>query len=910
MLKALFKEVHVQSCLQGERYKVYLLLTNIFDQHKIVCSTMGRDFLYNFIQAIDGEQDPRNLLVIFQLATDIIKSGFNLANLAEDLFEVTSCYFPIDFNPSASNKKATITNKDLVLGLRAVLSSTRVFAKFCIPLMLEKLDSDVQGAKIDSLQTLTACLPEYAKADMEPFVSTIWKAVKREVVHSVSEEAEKCGLQLLTQLVKSVSEWPIDEHDGRVDLYLFLSEIIDDCLSHIKEPIQDKLKWMSVQMILACARASSDACSEVVKSVVPLILQQAFESGKEPSGVTPVRMDNAFDMLVQILIICKPFIFYEHPLLPFKAELLELIKSMLVHKKSKNLQCSAVTASAALFAQKILSNDEVESMAMLLLDILLDEHHDVSLRNDVKATVGYLATMQSHIVRRCMLPKVVEELKSIDVSCKQSQRLKVLLECATALSGHFEIFQDVIKPLMTKVSECSLDEDHCIFLKEIMLGLKAITDCYLSDHMYTEYMALNVCLPLLKLCVQGALSPSAPGQCCASCEDSSSGYSQDCITLPLMQSAGTIMRNVCQKLRPGNTANFVSSLISDLYVNNDLLAFDIKTKPTFPFLPLDASLYPLQTRTVCFLTASLCAFDRAVTIPNVDQLQHKLMSLAMHSPDLPTYVAAAKTFAGFINKQDQISTELLEKTLDNVSKAFDKKQKAGAPSNKTQSMTLLIWTTKALAQRNHVRTMDFVDLIMTQFGDAEIGEMASAGFSILMRESEEVLNSASHAITKMMYKQRFFLLVLPKIVNAFETMKLDNNAPQEEENQNKKANYLTALAEMLVLIPKQVLLAQFSSLMPLLLQSLHSKVPSLLLSALSALLNLIQDAPDLMNSYADTLLDNFLSLLEFKGNMSVRLKAVTCIGALTLLPSPTLIPMKNRVIKSLCHTLDDRKRSV
>lgn len=39
---------------------------------------MGADFVFGFVQSMDGERDPRNLLLAFQVAKNIIQRGYEL----------------------------------------------------------------------------------------------------------------------------------------------------------------------------------------------------------------------------------------------------------------------------------------------------------------------------------------------------------------------------------------------------------------------------------------------------------------------------------------------------------------------------------------------------------------------------------------------------------------------------------------------------------------------------------------------------------------------------------------------------------------------------------------------------------------------------------------------------------------
>ncbi|XP_031554304.1 MMS19 nucleotide excision repair protein homolog, partial [Actinia tenebrosa] len=187
-IQTVFTEVHVQSLMQSGRNTVYNMLMLCLDRNLKDLQQLGSDFVFSFIQAMDGEKDPRNLVLAFQLAKKII-FNFPISLFAEDLFEVTSCYFPIDFTPSSDDPYG-ITRDDLVLGLRKCLAATSLFAPFCLPLLLEKLESDVISAKIDSLLTLSSCMEVYTVQQIKEYLQPFWQAIKKEVYQTVSSDLE------------------------------------------------------------------------------------------------------------------------------------------------------------------------------------------------------------------------------------------------------------------------------------------------------------------------------------------------------------------------------------------------------------------------------------------------------------------------------------------------------------------------------------------------------------------------------------------------------------------------------------------------------------------------------------------------------------------------------------------------
>lgn len=93
-----------------------------------------------------GEKDPRNLMIVYTIIQKIVRS-LDITNQVEELFEATFCYFPITFRPPPDNPYG-ITAKDLKSNLRKCFASTPLFAKFGLPLLIQKLNTTSGSAKV------------------------------------------------------------------------------------------------------------------------------------------------------------------------------------------------------------------------------------------------------------------------------------------------------------------------------------------------------------------------------------------------------------------------------------------------------------------------------------------------------------------------------------------------------------------------------------------------------------------------------------------------------------------------------------------------------------------------------------------------------------------------------------------
>ncbi|CDQ93523.1 unnamed protein product, partial [Oncorhynchus mykiss] len=78
ILKSLFQDIHVQSLMLAERSCVYNILIQLMESRESELKGLGADFVFGFVQSVDGERDPRNLLLAFHIARKIVHEGYDL----------------------------------------------------------------------------------------------------------------------------------------------------------------------------------------------------------------------------------------------------------------------------------------------------------------------------------------------------------------------------------------------------------------------------------------------------------------------------------------------------------------------------------------------------------------------------------------------------------------------------------------------------------------------------------------------------------------------------------------------------------------------------------------------------------------------------------------------------------------
>ena len=97
LFTAIFQHVQCQTLLLQDRQVMYRIFEILLRCKSSNLKSLGYNFVVGFINSIDGESDPRNLVLLFRIIPYFVKE-FPLGHLTEEMFEVIACYFPVHYN--------------------------------------------------------------------------------------------------------------------------------------------------------------------------------------------------------------------------------------------------------------------------------------------------------------------------------------------------------------------------------------------------------------------------------------------------------------------------------------------------------------------------------------------------------------------------------------------------------------------------------------------------------------------------------------------------------------------------------------------------------------------------------------------------------------------------------------------
>uniref|UniRef100_A0A1I8HRF3 MMS19 nucleotide excision repair protein n=1 Tax=Macrostomum lignano TaxID=282301 RepID=A0A1I8HRF3_9PLAT len=270
VFRSVTTELQVQTLNQMERMAVYQIFQLLLQNKLHFLKSINHDFVFGFVRTIDAEKDPRNLLIVFELFP-LVVAEFDITRFSEDMFEVIACYFPVDFKPSASG---SVTRDQLVELHSRCLSSTPIFGEFMVPLLLEKLASDLRSARLESFNLLRRAAPVYPAAVLLGYGQQLLAAFRRAMFRSaVSDEERRVALTAFAEVVARIARSDCDAGDdaesGREEFFRLL---LKECRPNLRELDPNVMEATGRALESAVGVADATTRRQLVTGILPDIL--------------------------------------------------------------------------------------------------------------------------------------------------------------------------------------------------------------------------------------------------------------------------------------------------------------------------------------------------------------------------------------------------------------------------------------------------------------------------------------------------------------------------------------------------------------------------------------------------------------------------------------------------------------
>lgn len=744
----------------------------------------GRRFAQAFLDAMEGEKDPRNLLLCLQIARELMEKLAPVFDrhdrLLQHYFDVVSCYFPITFTPPP-NDPYGITSEELILSLRKAFAASDLLAKHVVPFLLEKLSSTVVEAKLDSLQTLVFCCEAYSINVLLLHMLSIANALYHEVVKGEKKEVIEASLAAISRFSGVIGLAKTRESGGAAYAWSkFVVELTSRATSDLTGHAADSMVSVSAGHVLAAlGRDSVLGFAHVLEASVPLLVRQFQESMTstaskcEASLARILLMVNTIDREVDQSASAQPM----------RPHALVLIEPLVAYLNTKDGQgvlstatskCSAIQALSHLITfppSPIVDPEHVKTLIGLFTRFLiLDASREV--REECLQSLRAISTIKQKATVKLYAAFVMEiSLARLMGAIKQdpaSEGIKSVL--ASSHRSHDAFFQDALDSITQLSQQPSIFQATTVRLVDL-----CIRDVEGKAHLVESASAVGVhsraegILNAVAKIVELNADDSASMEFCVTVGTPNSIVFRllAAVTNSAVDAAGKAallsetMLAACARIFRTPMQN-VSTDSQQLLANAAVSAFlGTQSSGSGASTPAFLQLVPL-------FSAVINSANRNITLPETPRVINTLLELAQLgntsisiASDLPqeqidavtseAALSAAKSLASIVNKMsegyefDALITLLLERTLSAI--ILDELQELGV---RTAALQIYVWIAKALVIRGHKEhapaCLLFLCRVITSTQNAQMRMEVATSFKLLVTEYPDVLNRKCGAL--------------------------------------------------------------------------------------------------------------------------------------------------------------------
>ncbi|KAJ1910253.1 hypothetical protein IWQ60_010748 [Tieghemiomyces parasiticus] len=975
---ALLGDLHIQSYQQATRHTAFKLLQALLTDAYLATvrqsPSTAADLVPQFIQAMDSEKDPRNLMICFDLFPRVVEALADTTDHTEDLFEVVFCYFPITFKPPPGDALG-ITADDLKSALRRCITATPAFGPFAVDPLIDKLASSSGTAKLDALQTLGEAARVFALADFQPHLAELFGLVREEVSQSSDGARQLEGLRTLAALFAKLAEGrdprtllsSSDVATDRPTPYEALTPLIDDFIVQVGDA-----QWTKAVDSSRLLKGVTQSCLYnailVCRLILPVLLtthsQNLADSTAGPtisSTLTGTDEEDSDRARVEILrnlldgtTTALRNIQNEAPTpvdeaslrafwQPYTEDIYHLLASF-AHRFATRGPADATLACGALLVAAVLPHafDTTEIQGAFLV------MHEVYLvagpvpRPELLACLHRLAKVHPEPVRDVTLDLYRPRMEPVQHASQLSPVLDLGLELLRKLGTVDQLARPYLEQLLVPSLHAlpatyPLPTGGDVYARAVLETVQTLIGALILPGRDAAWAGELLLPALLCAAVRPTYQMTTEVSTRSTLDVPVSVFGNQDTSEALAGCIADMTRAL-----PADQQTPILAAIYRLYVDGDVGLFaslsigDSETAPkdvtTVAFDPLGLrnatvpeALRPHQRRSLIFFAAVYASLYPEVTLPEHQpplDLLATLLDRALHDTMGHYGDSPAICVASWLNKGPSAALDqFLHESLPAVTGQCENRD-LPHPVRRA-ALTVYLWATKAVVQlaRRDAHQTALVDRLVAWLADTEDTELASAvaaGFGLLIRDHPFALTRAAHARVKLLYRQKFFSQCLPGLIAGYRRQHTSSDTPSTDASPltpaDPRPHYLLALSHMLPHVPKPVLMADLPALMPLLLSSLTVPEPELRIGTTNTLYVVALDAPQLVAQHLGTVVRSLLALTHARdphNPMGVRTAALKCLAVLPqTLDYEVIHPYKDETLRALRGPLDDKKRLV
>lgn len=805
LVQKMVKSLHVPQLSQAMRKKCFELMQLALGQKHVVDvlvavpaaseeEDQGRLFAQAFLNAMEGEKDPRNLLLCLQIARELMAKLAPVFDrhdsLLQQYFDVISCYFPITFTPPP-NDPYGITSEELILSLRKAFAASDLLAKHVLPFLLEKLSSTVVEAKLDSLQTLVFCCEAYSINVVLLHMLSIANALYHEVVKGEKKEVIEASLGAISRFSGVIGLAKTRESGGAAYAWnKFVVELTTRATSDLAGHAADSLVSVSAGHVLAAlGKDSMLGFAHVLEASIPLLIQQFNESATS----TTSKCEASLARLLLIVNTIDREVDQSASAQPMRPHARVLIDALVAYLNSKDTttvlstptsKCSAIQALSHLITyppSPIVEAEHVKSLIELFTQFLLFDASSEVRRECLQSlreisTIKQKATVKNYaaFVMEISLAQLMDAVK------QDAQSVSIAAVLASSGRTHDAFFQDLLDAITQLSQEASIFQattvrlvDLCVHSSESKLYfVEKINAAGTQSHVEGILNAVAKIVELnaddkasMEFCVTSGGDSSIVFRLLTAVTNTAADAAQKQTLLgeSKLTACARILRTPMQS---------VSSETQQLLANAAVSAF-LSTQT------IGSQQQPAYLQLVPLFSAVINSANRNLVLPEISQVINTLLELAQSSsssgalaqisasaslsPEQKKQIelivseaalSAAKSLASIVNKMsdgeefDALINLLLERKLSAI--IVDEQQEL---SVRVAALQIYVWIAKALIIRGHKEHAPVCLLFLCKFlapqNASERSPMrmeVAKSFKLLVTEYPDVLNRKCGAL--------------------------------------------------------------------------------------------------------------------------------------------------------------------